>query len=1472
MKSIFLYIAFLLASISAHAQLQADFTMDKDGGCSPLAVSFTNTSTGASSNAVYHWNFDNGNTSVLKNPGAIFYTERTYAITLTVSDGSLTSSKTKQVTVYRKPLTDFIVSPASGCLPLQATLTSTSTPGDGTLTSFHWDFGDGITQQSNLPAITHQYSFLQTATVSLTVVNSHGCSNTMIKPGVVTVHPTVQASFNTATPIACAAPATIQFNNNSTGPGTLSYLWEFGDNETSTAAQPSHIYQQRGTYTVKLTVTSSEGCSASFTQTAYINVANFTTSFEEPAVICSNGPSIFANTSTPAPVFAQWLFDNTNNYVTIGNNAVTHAFATPGPHTVQLTNRFGPCQETITRTIDVKAKPRLDGFNIQINSECGAPVTVNFQDTTQAATSWAWNFNWPFNTPGFSSDQQSPTHTYTSDNAYQVSLTVTTGEGCSATVVKPVGISKPLVGIYISNGYTLTACNNLTTKFETRSTEAIVSYQWDFGDGTPLVLDVSEPMHTYTMPGTYRVSLTYTTVNGCTGTVYYNSIYIREKPVADFTVPSTICGNTPVSFTPTTTGYVVNHSWNFGDHTGFITVHPNIHKYESEGVYDVTMIAYNGMCNDTITKTAVIRVFPPFPKITSAANTCEGTRGLVTFSDASRQAEGWHWNFGDNATTSYAIAQPTVQHEYGATGSYKVVLTTTNGTCAVKDSIFVPVLLKQSPVLVPNTNSICFGSSVTVLVSGLERQPFPVTSPNYEVSYNYRGFWNPDGTPFVGNVSGGPITQFPWSAMLYNFPYGETQVRLFTESTYFGCRDTSAFLTINVRGPSAAINVLTNNVCFKEQVVLQDVSIARNNNAIVRCEWNFGDNTTQVTAAGATVSHRYATPGAYWVTLKVTDASGCTSTVTEIVRVAGPKAIFTASATNVPLSTAVNFSNTSNTFDAPGVSWQWDFGGLGNATNLQPSFTFNTAGSYVVTLIATNPVIACADTARQTIVVNTFNGGFGIATTLLGAQGKCPPVLARFQTAATNWLRLTWDFGDGVTLIDQTSPTHIYSTPGTYIVTLTVRSFSGLTSVYHDTVRVSHPRATIQANDLDGCIGHEITLHAATHQNVSSYLWDFGNGVVSNSTDSFSMHQYLAGGTFIPSVIVKDNNGCAVPVTLSSPVVIYPDPVITVAPTLPVVCKAAPVQLHANGANTYEWSPVTGLSNSAVASPVATPASTTIYTVNGTDMNGCKGTGIITVTVPQPFAMQAIRNTSVCAGESTQLMASGAHSYEWINVTTGLSDTHVGNPVASPVATTTYTVAGYDQYRCYSDTERVVVTVHPLPIVNAGNDRQVIYGSPNQLSAATSNNVIRWNWSPATFLSCTNCASPISKPYTDIEYIITVHTANNCLARDTVKLAVACGEGNIYIPNAFTPDNDGKNDGFTINGYGVRMVRNLRIYNRWGEIVFERRNFLPNDASSAWRGKYKGMDAPAGAYVYLTELECAGGETFMRKGTVTLIR
>ena len=155
-----------------------------------------------------------------------------------------------------------------------------------------------------------------------------------------------------------------------------------------------------------------------------------------------------------------------------------------------------------------------------------------------------------------------------------------------------------------------------------------------------------------------------------------------------------------------------------------------------------------------------------------------------------------------------------------------------------------------------------------------------------------------------------------------------------------------------------------------------------------------------------------------------------------------------------------------------------------------------------------------------------------------------------------------------------------------------------------------------------------------------------------------------------------------------------------------------------------------------------------------------------------------------------------------------------------------------------------------MPTVNAGTDRQVLYGSENVLQTFASADVVRWSWTPADFLSCVNCSAPVSKPYSPIDYVVTVYNGYNCRATDTVSIKAACSGNGIYIPNAFSPNHDGKNDVFGIAGYGVSIIRSFSIYNRWGEIVFQKKNFTPDDINGAWMAALKAwMHQPAHMFI-----------------------
>ena len=404
----------------------------------------------------------------------------------------------------------------------------------------------------------------------------------------------------------------------------------------------------------------------------------------------------FTSSASTPPSQTRWFVDGVETYYWY--SSLNYTFMTPGPHKVEVINTFNGCEQKVSKQVEVKPVPKLNGFIAEVKDLCGAPAKVEFKDTTASAVSWQWNFNYYRDNSIVHATTKAASYTYQSDNWYYTSLTVKNADGCSANTIKQVAISKPQVGIYLDGDSKSEACGQLTVKVVARSTEDIASYSWNFGDGAVYTLHL--PPTLIHRPGSYTISLTYKTVNGCTGTVnYYGNIRVWEKPVADFSVQSEVCGNTPVLFTNKTTGYVTNYIWDFGDNnSNYWDANPT-YQYQAEGEYTVRLIANNWICNDTIVKTAIIKVSPPFAKIERAANTCDGTRGLVTFTDGSRQANSWHWNFGDGATSSYTTAPSNIEHTYARTGSYKVVLSVTNGACTVKDSTTVYVLLKQKPVL-----------------------------------------------------------------------------------------------------------------------------------------------------------------------------------------------------------------------------------------------------------------------------------------------------------------------------------------------------------------------------------------------------------------------------------------------------------------------------------------------------------------------------------------------------------------------------------------------------------------------------------------------------------------------------------------------------------------------------------------------------------------------------------------------------
>ncbi|MES2890781.1 MAG: gliding motility-associated C-terminal domain-containing protein, partial [Bacteroidota bacterium] len=362
--------------------------------------------------------------------------------------------------------------------------------------------------------------------------------------------------------------------------------------------------------------------------------------------------------------------------------------------------------------------------------------------------------------------------------------------------------------------------------------------------------------------------------------------------------------------------------------------------------------------------------------------------------------------------------------------------------------------------------------------------------------------------------------------------------------------------------------------------------------------------------------------------------------------------------------------------------------------------------------------------------------------------------------------------------------------------------------------------------------------------------------------------KYPEPGLF-PVKLVVDNGGCAD--TLVKTLQVDAKPIVGIPFKQYTLCKGARVTITATGGSSYAWSPGTGLDNTNTAAITANPVINTTYKVTATSSTGCSNSDSLSITVVQPFDVQVGEVKPICAQSSVALLASGAHSYQWIQNTAGLNDSAIAAPVAQPLVTTIYTVVGTDANKCFTDTARVTVTVMPLPTVDAGQSTVLMTGTTHQLQPVFSTDVVQWAWSPASYLSCATCSAPVASPPAPVNYKLTVTTAAGCSAADTVSINLLCSESRVFIPAAFTPNNDGTNDLFAIKGDGIRIVHHFVIYDRYGHPLFERSNFSLQDARAAWDGLYKGVPVPAGSYVYIAEMSC-NEKTFTRRGSVMVVR
>jgi gliding motility-associated-like protein len=1071
---------FFLLLIQGQATAQvANFTASTTSGCFPLTVNFTDASTGTIN--ARSWAFGNGNVSNGNdtNPSATYTTPGTYTVTLTVTGtGGQTDIevKTNYIVVHGYPTANFNFNKTEGCAPLDVQFTDLSTSGDGAIAEWEWVFGDGATSSSANP--NHIYTVPDDISVSLKVKTIHGCEKTHLANSAITVKGPIVDFIPDNTPV-CQLPAPIQFTNNSTGNAPLTYNWSFGDGGSSTTEDPSHIYNQPDTYTVRLTVQDQEGCVGSKEDMLDVGIEGGLDFTPIVSQSCVGQPITFTIQANSGISSYEWNF---GNQTTSTDADPSVEYTQPGRYQIRLKAKLisNTCFSIVTKTIDIKASA-IASFNY--TPDCDFNVTFN--NTTTGFSRLEWYVE---NT--LHSTANSFTYAYGFPGAYKVQLIAFNNLNCKTVLQRDVIVPAPPSASFLPNqeqdclAPSLSGCAPFTIQFINTSTSSSgFTSEWDFGDGT--TSSATSPMYTYFIKGTYTVSLKIKNQQGClSGTTTATVIVSDVTPVADFTISKAVaCTREPIQFTDQSQN--ANFwCWDFGDGSVGTGQNPS-HSYKTPGKYTVKLISKNGGCTNTRTIIDAIEIIDPFVDFTIDKPDCNNPY-KIDLENLSNNYNTLQWDFGDGNTLNVDATT----HTYQSVGNYNVKLTVTNLTTQCVSSFTVPVLIQQIEAdFEMDTPRPCKEAPVSFIDKSTAAVQWQWAFGNNLIS-----------------------TDQNTSTSYKNA--GTYQVTLIASDSD-GCTDTKT-AQVDVLGLIGKFDFDATSDC--NQLSVQFIDKSTGTPAITGWQWDFGDGQTSTLA---NPPHTYQSLGKYPVTLTLTNNDGtCAFIKKDAINFSIPIPDFSLTKPGFCVNERINVRNKS--FN--GVAYEWDFSGR-ISNDIAPQTSYSSVGSYPVTLSVTDQY-GCT---RSVTKPNFIPVGKPVASfDVINKSGECPPFSTLFQDNSTGTIKKwQWNFGDGQNSV-LPDPTNTYSRPGLFDVKLTVTDDWGCTDeiIKEDLIQVGGPYGDF-SSDSDGsfCNNKAVAFTANTF-NAITHRWDFGDGTVQDLKEMRTSHHYAKKGSFNVSLVLIDQKGC----------------------------------------------------------------------------------------------------------------------------------------------------------------------------------------------------------------------------------------------------------------------------------------------------------------------------------------------------------
>ena len=1116
----------------------------------------------------WNWDFNDGNYSNLQNTSHNYINNGNYTVKLSISnDYGCIGEEEININIEESPIISLSSSSMVSCVNEDINFLGSSS-NISNINFWEWDFGDG--NKSNLQNPIYSYSDIGSYNVSLKA-GFNGCLDSVILYNYIEI---IEPKAFFIDSFNCENNLSVNFWNLSVGAN--SYYWDFGDGNFSSDANPTHIFSSRGEYDVKLTVSNSlTGCENIYVKRILITVpiANFDYLVNlnhgyEDSVGCLPHQVHLNNLSQDCHYYK---FVWSDGYVGYGRN--DHLLNSLGYYDVMLiVTDIHLCKDTMIYQNMFKVSNVESNFEVDNYYGCDS-LSIDFKNLSSSQTT---DYLWDFGDGNFST-QLNPTHIYSEEGIYDVLLICLTNDGCKDTLIRKEYVKFNYPRSYFTAD-TLQICPSTEVNFNNLSTGFSLEYIWDFGDGNHD--SIKNPIHTYTNNGIYDVTLTVIDSFGCHQSFVIDSFIEVLKPNANFNISSinSSCPPFITNFINLSSQDVIKWDWKISDGFTSDIENPN-HIFLNSGIFDVELIVENAFgCRDTLVSNGLIELFdgPSGDFSFSDSLSCVGQN--ISFLPNIVNGVNYSWDYGNGFTSN--LVSPTYQ--YPDTGSYFPSLIVTDSLgCELVLSSQNEIVVKNISLDIISAYEICEGDSVQLNIPdegynilwypslGLSNlnicnpKASPDTNTKYYINYDDGFCFRKDSIfiqvknnvpeasfSYINNCEGDSINFIGSSGILtsnieYFWSFGGVNINestllssglnnifLVVKNLDNNCVDTS-FQNIEIFS-KPSVDFLVSDVCLESDALFFDNS----SSDVISWEYSFGDN---LVSNDQNPIHLYSLAGSYFPTLTVTSNNGCKNSITKNIYI-NPKPISDFLIDHACHGQRTQFIDISTI--SQGFLNEINFVIEKDSVILNDSvsyYTFLETGQFDVSLIVKSDKY-CTDTIKKSILINES------PQVNFYTQQYCFGDFTWFhdvtEISNDNLIEWEWNFGDGSVENSYKNLSHVYESPGTYLVQLNVSTDKGCKSSDSSMITIFDlPDINLSMNS-HVCLGEVVNFNSSFTNNrdtIVEWLWDFGDGNISNISNPF--HTYLFVDSFDIKLSVVSKNSCKSDTTIISAINVINNPI-----------------------------------------------------------------------------------------------------------------------------------------------------------------------------------------------------------------------------------------------------------------------------------------------------------------------------------------